>query len=546
MRSPAGVNMSPPLPAAVIGHRFAKEYYSLLSKSPVELYKLYKAESVFSHGQEGAGADAVSFAVGPEDIHGVIMASVGSFNGHACRAEILGIESQESHHGGVLVLITGYLTCTFNPSSPGQERRHFSQTVFLGKQSEPEDGYFVLNDILRYSPVESAPSRLPPQQEVLSHQPFVPSRPPPQQPPAETVPLANPGAVQASLQPQFAAQAITGREEELHRQGECHDGIEAAEENDETTADEELAREGHEEAANASQPHHDKCEDLKTDEPKTWASMAEKLRQGGGQLAPPSRGRGLGLPPMPKSGRPVLPPPSSVMAKVEAAVAPVSIDTAGLLPPAQSVLPAAATPENVKGVAVCASTPGGSVRMWMSRIQADRLVLDEELIECINQSIVEGGGTGRAEKIEYTDQSREHAYLFVSSAETADVVVRQSKGRKIRLQGKGFKVEYDQKAQDHAPRGSAKGDDSGKWGKGAGRHENSEAAPSNGADWNETEKETRPSKKGGKGGKGNGEKGAAGQSYNADVGSDGHSGGGKGRRTGGKGFNGGWRGNKDG
>lgn len=56
-------------------------------------------------------------------------------------AEIATVDTQESYGGGVLVLVTGYLT--------GKDgvRRTFTQTFFLAPQ---ETGYFVLNDMFRY------------------------------------------------------------------------------------------------------------------------------------------------------------------------------------------------------------------------------------------------------------------------------------------------------------------------------------------------------------------------------------------------------------
>lgn len=56
-------------------------------------------------------------------------------------AEITTIDSQESYNGGVLVLVTGYLTGNDNL------RQKFTQTFFLAPQDK---GYFVLNDVFRY------------------------------------------------------------------------------------------------------------------------------------------------------------------------------------------------------------------------------------------------------------------------------------------------------------------------------------------------------------------------------------------------------------
>ena len=56
-------------------------------------------------------------------------------------AEIKTTDAQESHKGGVIVLVTGCLTGKDNV------RRKFSQTFFLAPQ---EKGYYVLNDVFRF------------------------------------------------------------------------------------------------------------------------------------------------------------------------------------------------------------------------------------------------------------------------------------------------------------------------------------------------------------------------------------------------------------
>ena len=56
-------------------------------------------------------------------------------------AEIATVDTQESHGGGYIVLVTGYLT------GKDSVRRTFSQTFFLAPQ---ETGYFVLNDMFRF------------------------------------------------------------------------------------------------------------------------------------------------------------------------------------------------------------------------------------------------------------------------------------------------------------------------------------------------------------------------------------------------------------
>lgn len=57
------------------------------------------------------------------------------------KAEIKTVDSQDSHEGGVIVMVTGSL------SSKTSGKRNFVQTFFLAPQ---EKGYFVLNDVFRY------------------------------------------------------------------------------------------------------------------------------------------------------------------------------------------------------------------------------------------------------------------------------------------------------------------------------------------------------------------------------------------------------------
>jgi len=153
------------VPAATyVANSFVKQYYGILAQKPDQLYKFYKAQSVFSfsRGDHGGGPGSTVSAVGQEDIHGKIMATLRPFNGHSCKAEIIGIDSQESRQGGVLVLVTGYLIVTGTHIT-----QHFTQSFFLDKQTQPYEGYFVLNDILRHLPPtvhNAAMPRQPPAQ----------------------------------------------------------------------------------------------------------------------------------------------------------------------------------------------------------------------------------------------------------------------------------------------------------------------------------------------------------------------------------------------
>mmetsp|Transcript_96996 Transcript_96996/g.274072 ORF Transcript_96996/g.274072 Transcript_96996/m.274072 type:complete len:143 (-) Transcript_96996:110-538(-) len=138
---------APPEPVrpALVGHHFVKKYYTTLAETPNQVYKFYKAQSVFSRGNEGDTNAVV--AVGQGEINDEIMATVGQYEKRACRVLISDVDAQESLQGGVFVLVTGSLTY-----STSRVSRRFTQAFFLDKQTSPYPGYFVLNDMLRYLP----------------------------------------------------------------------------------------------------------------------------------------------------------------------------------------------------------------------------------------------------------------------------------------------------------------------------------------------------------------------------------------------------------
>jgi hypothetical protein len=71
------------------------------------------------------------------------------------------VDAQDSFSGGVLVLVTGYL------SGKDTLRRKFSQSFFLAPQDK---GYFVLNDVFRYvdegNPVLDNDVEMPPSPDL--------------------------------------------------------------------------------------------------------------------------------------------------------------------------------------------------------------------------------------------------------------------------------------------------------------------------------------------------------------------------------------------
>ncbi|URE24900.1 Nuclear transport factor 2 (NTF2) domain, partial [Musa troglodytarum] len=121
-----------PLSAQVVGNAFVQQYYHILQQSPELVYRFYQESSklgrVDAHG-------AMSLVTTTNAINEKIL-SMG-----VVRAEMKTVDAQESLGGGVLVLVTGYLT------GEDSVKRDFTQSFFLAPQDK---GYYVLNDILRF------------------------------------------------------------------------------------------------------------------------------------------------------------------------------------------------------------------------------------------------------------------------------------------------------------------------------------------------------------------------------------------------------------
>ncbi|XP_010488626.1 PREDICTED: putative G3BP-like protein isoform X2 [Camelina sativa] len=126
-----------PAPACtpdIVGNAFVHQYYHILHQSPEHVHRFYQEISKLGRPEENG---IMSITSTLQAIDKKIMALCYG----VISAEIATVDTQESYGGGVLVLVTGYLT--------GKDcvRRTFSQTFFLAPQ---ETGYFVLNDMLRY------------------------------------------------------------------------------------------------------------------------------------------------------------------------------------------------------------------------------------------------------------------------------------------------------------------------------------------------------------------------------------------------------------
>ncbi|KAH1248583.1 putative G3BP-like protein [Glycine max] len=120
--------------AQVVGNAFVEQYYHILHQSPELVHRFYQDSSFLTRSDSNGVMTTVTTV---QEIHEKII----SLKYEDYTAEIKTADAQESHKGGVIVLVTGCLTGKDNV------RRKFSQTFFLAPQ---EKGYYVLNDVFRF------------------------------------------------------------------------------------------------------------------------------------------------------------------------------------------------------------------------------------------------------------------------------------------------------------------------------------------------------------------------------------------------------------
>ncbi|XVF81231.1 hypothetical protein PTKIN_Ptkin15bG0139400 [Pterospermum kingtungense] len=120
--------------ADVVGNAFVLQYYHILHQSPELVHRFYHDSSKLGRPEENGvmGITTTMDAINEK----ILSLGYGEFT-----AEITTVDAQDSHCGGVLVLVTGYLTGKDNV------KRKFTQSFFLAPQDK---GYFVLNDVFRY------------------------------------------------------------------------------------------------------------------------------------------------------------------------------------------------------------------------------------------------------------------------------------------------------------------------------------------------------------------------------------------------------------
>ncbi|PWA69377.1 nucleotide-binding alpha-beta plait domain-containing protein [Artemisia annua] len=133
--APAALTDPRLLSAQVVGKAFVRHYYDLLHKSPGLAYHYYKDTS-----QLGRPEDDGSFSI--TTTMDAINAKIRSLNYGDLKFEIKSFDAQTSLNYGVTLLVIGCMTGKDNIV------RDFSRSFFLAPQ---ESGYFVLNDMFRYT-----------------------------------------------------------------------------------------------------------------------------------------------------------------------------------------------------------------------------------------------------------------------------------------------------------------------------------------------------------------------------------------------------------
>ncbi|CAL9132211.1 unnamed protein product [Musa textilis] len=119
--------------AEVVGKAFIEQYCYVLRHHPEMVPQFYKESSKLGRPDDRGDVTSVTTIDGIKE---KIMAT------RLGVPEIRKVDSQDSHNGGVLVHVTGRLI------REDDVQRGFVQVFFLAPQ---ETGYFVLNDMLRYT-----------------------------------------------------------------------------------------------------------------------------------------------------------------------------------------------------------------------------------------------------------------------------------------------------------------------------------------------------------------------------------------------------------
>jgi len=128
--------------AQMVGKKFIIKYYQTLSKEPSNLHKFYKGASQLTRGSGSSPVDPVR---GPDEIRDAL--SAAGLADAQVDLEDGSLDAQDSHGGGVLIVVTGRITLSAAGSA-----RPFVHTFFLTREVSGggKKHFYVLNDIFRF------------------------------------------------------------------------------------------------------------------------------------------------------------------------------------------------------------------------------------------------------------------------------------------------------------------------------------------------------------------------------------------------------------
>ena len=205
--------------ASVVGTSFVNQYYMCLQSSPRLLYRFYMDHS---HLTLAPSRDATSVTV---NTHDKINRQISGLHYDHCKAVIASVDSQYTAGNGVLVQVTG----TIATAASQQQPRPFVQSFVLAPQ---EKGYYVLNDIIRYTDAAPHPTTTPAAPPTAAPPAALAqaSAMPPQAVAAPHPPAATPAAPPASVAapPQAAPAAAAAPHTQQQRQQPAPSAVPAA------------------------------------------------------------------------------------------------------------------------------------------------------------------------------------------------------------------------------------------------------------------------------------------------------------------------------
>lgn len=134
----AGGNAASAPSSRVVGLKFVKQYYEILSTKPDQIFRFYKESSFLSDAEGSSPTDPKSFE--PQVVDG----RWGTGTVKRIDLQNGAIDAQPSINGSILVVVTGHVVFVDDVK---EERKAFVQTFFLNLMGRR---YYVHNDVLRF------------------------------------------------------------------------------------------------------------------------------------------------------------------------------------------------------------------------------------------------------------------------------------------------------------------------------------------------------------------------------------------------------------